>query len=180
MDSLKTYEKILLQIQALCLCHRFGREALSVLPQEILDLIVKALYQSTRPTILEACKLKFACFQGRCRRSQHLDLAEDEVEKLWSTCFNAHATCCGRHYLDENTSPSDYGIEKKRKMLDDFIDDDGEIFYEAIYESCYDSRNEGLEMLCLCKSPSSLTSASSFIPLQKVRLLRLLRGSPPS
>jgi hypothetical protein len=178
--SLETYSELLPKLQTLRLCYRFGNGPLSVMPQEILDLIIKALYRSVRKETLPRWNSQFMCFQGRCSRSQHvLFESDDEVEELWRCCFSNTEGCCARHQRDEDLESDDYDIEEKREMVAECIDDDGSLFAEQIWEEHDEARDRWLAMVCLCKDTGRSTDKKTFTHLQKVRCtFKLLAISP--
>jgi len=168
--SIKAYAEQLPQINALQLCHRFGGQQLSVLPQEILDHIVKMLYQSGRQASMQEWVSKFACFQGRCTRMQHLEFDDSHIEELWNMFFNNTQGFCARHKQEQDLDPDDYDIEEKREMVCDYIDDDGDIMFDEVWEAHDTTRDQWLDMLCLCKdSPSQDVDSRTFTHLQKAR-----------
>ncbi|KAJ4381007.1 hypothetical protein N0V86_003354 [Didymella sp. IMI 355093] len=61
--SLETYSELLPNVQTLRLCCRFGNGPLSAAPQEIFDLIIKALYRSVKNETLPKWNSQFMCFQ---------------------------------------------------------------------------------------------------------------------
>lgn len=167
--SLTAYEEQLPRTNALRLCHRFGDGLLSTIPQEILDLIVRKLYLSSRQAKLSEWDSTSKCFQGRCRRSHHVKLDDDEVEGMWNAFYNNQAGCCERHRRDEDLDPADYDNEEKRKMVDDYIDNDGDLLFDSVSEAHEMARDRWLDMLCLCKdSPRPHSAPKTFKHLQTV------------
>lgn len=168
--SLEAFETLAPQIQTLRLCHRFGRVPLSTLPQEIFNLIISTLYQSTREGVAKRWNDKFRCFQGRCVTVDHLHMDDGEIENLFMSLFPYQdAPCCDRHRRVGDFNPADYEIGEKREMVEEFINEDGDWAYDPVNEAHDETREDWLDMLCLCKERAVQRPAlKTFLPFQEV------------
>lgn len=169
--SLEAYNALVPTMRILRLCHRFDNGPLSTLPQEILDLILTALYQSARKDTRQKWITRFLCFQGRCSRSQHILDDDDLVKDLWRDFSTNTDNRCPTHRREEDLNPDDYQIEQKREMVAEYVEDDHELLFETIWEEHESGRNQWLDMVCLCRDHGHFSGEQTFLHLQAVSCL---------
>ncbi|KAJ8118122.1 hypothetical protein OPT61_g838 [Boeremia exigua] len=173
--SLDTFAALLPHVQTLRLCHRFGSGSLSTLPLELLDLILKMLYESVQAELKRPWDSDFACFQGLCTSPSHLMVDDNEVERLWNDMFGPEHKLLHEEkekYDDDEEEESQYTasyeIHEKRDMVEDALGESWDYRYEMIVEAHQDIRQRWLDKLCPCKKRSSLnTNAQQTAVLQK-------------
>jgi len=133
--SLETFEALAPQVNTLRLCHRFGHVPLSTLQQEILESILGLLYRSTREATVKRWNEALRCFQGRCRPFDHLQMDDEEIAGVWEgTIPNQEIPCCERHRREGSFDEANFGIEEKREMVEEFINECGDWAEDSIDE----------------------------------------------
>ena len=169
--SLEAFKALAPQENTLRLFHRCARSPLSTLPQEILDSIVMMLYRSTREATVKRWDDTFRCFQGRCRPLDHLQMDDEKIARMWEdTVPYQEIPCCERHRREGSFDAAKFGIEEKREMVEEFINECGDWAVDTVNELHDDARKRWLEILCLCKDwPHDTRLTKTFLPLQEVR-----------
>ncbi|KAF1929441.1 uncharacterized protein M421DRAFT_4579 [Didymella exigua CBS 183.55] len=164
--SLETFEMLLPPVHMFRLCHRTGSGPLATMPQEILDLVIEALYQSTKADIMLEWIAQFKCFQGRCRKTQHVSLEVDEIEAIWAEVYGNLQPCCTHHDKGKGLRPDDYDLDEKLEMIGNDI---GDWMHEEIFEAHEAARQQWLDMTCLCRAQSAqYTDLKTFAASQKI------------
>ncbi|KAF3046136.1 hypothetical protein E8E12_011315 [Didymella heteroderae] len=112
---------------------------------------------------------KFRCFQGRCVTVDHLQMDDQEIERLFMGLFPQEEACCDRYWRDGDFDPADYEIDEKREMVEEFINEDGDWVYDSINEAHDETREDWLDMCCLCKDRAlQPPTLRTFLPFQEV------------
>ncbi|KAI8934640.1 hypothetical protein NX059_008333 [Plenodomus lindquistii] len=165
--SLQGYSAHLIQATALRLCHRFGDNPLSRLPQEVLDQIVTELHRMETTDCQSVWKRAFDCFQGNCVRRHHTlsCCSEDHDEELWHRLFGA-----GGVHSQDALDPADYTSEQKAEMLDEYYLEPGHSAadYECAWDGHIGEQHAWVNLLCLCKERAVAGNLSAFWKLNNV------------
>jgi hypothetical protein len=81
--SLEAIADTMPQTRTLRLCYRFRHSALSQLPQELLEQVIRKIQRAAQAECQPGWYQDSVCWQGTCLPEDHYSVYNKDVEKLW-------------------------------------------------------------------------------------------------
>jgi hypothetical protein len=140
--NLDSFRKAIPVIRTLRLCNQFGKgedAGITKLPKELIEFIEEELLASLRQDKTGAGRgrtRKYACFEGTCRPSDHMDKAymDGELEEVKFDLLDAHPEWQTEDGYELPENYDDLLKEEVANHLDTYP-------WDCFWEVCYDNKS---------------------------------------